>query len=245
MKYKDLTNQRFGRLIAKRRGENDKTGHTRWFCDCDCGSKDVLVYKDALLDGRQVSCGCFSKEQKSNIFSELNKKYNTYDLSGEYGIGYTNKGEEFWFNLEDYDKIKDYCWRKDVNGYIVTNDSINDKKILYLHRLVMDVDYNNKEADVDHIKHKLYDNRKSKLRTIEHYRNLQNRVKPSNNTSGVMGISWNKRKEQWEAYINIKGKRKNLGLYNNFDEAVKTRKRAEEKYFGEYSYDNSMKEGVV
>ena len=94
MKYKDLTNQRFGRLIAKRRGENDKTGHTRWFCDCDCGTKDVLVYKDALLDGRQVSCGCFSKEQKSKTFSELNRKYNTYDLSGDYGIGYTLKGEE-------------------------------------------------------------------------------------------------------------------------------------------------------
>lgn len=31
---------------------------------------------------------------------------NTYDLSGEYGIGYTTKGEEFWFDLEDYDKIK-------------------------------------------------------------------------------------------------------------------------------------------
>ena len=41
--------------------------------------------------------------------SETFKKYNTYDLSGEYGIGYTSKGEEFYFDLDDYDKIKDYC----------------------------------------------------------------------------------------------------------------------------------------
>ena len=28
-------------------------------------------------------------------FGGKNKKYNTYDLSGEYGIGYTSKGEKF------------------------------------------------------------------------------------------------------------------------------------------------------
>ena len=31
-----------------------------------------------------------------------------------------------------------------------------------------------------------------------------------------------------------------LGFYSDFDEAVKVRKEAEEKYFGKYSYDNSM-----
>ena len=27
------------------------------------------------------------------------KKYNNYDLTGEYGIGYTFKNEEFYFDL--------------------------------------------------------------------------------------------------------------------------------------------------
>ena len=34
-----------------------------------------------------------------NIYRDINgrfdKKYNKYDLSGEYGVGWTNKGEEF------------------------------------------------------------------------------------------------------------------------------------------------------
>lgn len=30
----------------------------------------------------------------------------------------------------------------------------------------------------------------------------------------------------------------------NFEDAVKARKEAEEKYFGEYSYENSMKEDI-
>ena len=49
------------------------------------------------------------------------KQYNNYDLSGEYGIGYLFNGEEFYFGLEDYDKIKNYCWYKDSGGYIRTN----------------------------------------------------------------------------------------------------------------------------
>lgn len=27
---------------------------------------------------------------------------NTYDLSGEYGIGYTSNGEQFYFDKEDF-----------------------------------------------------------------------------------------------------------------------------------------------
>lgn len=42
--------------------------------------------------------------------NHINKKYNAYDLTKDYGKGYTLDGVEFIFDLEDYDKIKDYCW---------------------------------------------------------------------------------------------------------------------------------------
>lgn len=35
-----------------------------------------------------------------------------------------------------------------------------------------------------------------------------------------------------------------LGRFDNFEDAVKVRKEAEEKYFGDWSYDNSMKEDL-
>lgn len=54
---------------------------------------------------------------------------------------------------------------------------------------------------------------------------------PSNNTSGVKGVSWSKSRQLWETYIQIHGKRINLGRYADFTEAVKVRKEAEEKYF--------------
>ena len=237
MKCKDLTNQRFGRLIAKRRGENDKTGHTRWFCDCDCGTKDVLVYKDALLDGRQVSCGCFSREQKSKTFSELNRKYNTYDLSGEYGVGYTSKGEEFYFDLEDYEKIKDYCWRIDKHGYVVTTKHNHNPSVFGMHNIVMNCF--SRENVVDHIYHKTNDNRKNNLRIVTNQQNGMNKKLPINNTSGYIGVTKNKNK--WIAQIKINGKNTRLGSYLTKNEAIQARKEAEIKYFGEYrNKDNEV-----
>ena len=52
-----------------------------------------------------------------------------------------------------------------------------------------------------------------------------------NNTSGVTGVEWRSSKNCWRATICFKGKRIYLGSYHNFDDAVKARKRAEEKLF--------------
>ena len=49
-----------------------------------------------------------------------------------------------------------------------------------------------------------------------------------NNTSGVPGVDWAKRKRRWRASICFKGKRYCLGSYEKFDDAVQARKRAEE-----------------
>ena len=63
----------------------------------------------------------------------------------------------------------------------------------------------------------------------------------SDNTSGVTGVSWDKSKNNWIAHIQSNNKSIYIGRYSDFDEAVKMRKEAEKIYFGEYSYDESMK----
>lgn len=57
----DLTNQKFHKLTVIRRGPNSKK-ITRWYCDCDCGSKDVLVSRSSLINGTTKSCGCLKRE---------------------------------------------------------------------------------------------------------------------------------------------------------------------------------------
>lgn len=238
-KFIDLTGKRFGKLqvigISGHKQYNNGRKRILWECICDCGKTKKVIGND-LTANRIKSCGCSKgngNNKGKNILSKSKKK-NTYDLSGEYGIGYTTNGEEFWFDLEDYDKIKDYYWTMN-DGYVV---AIRKYQYVWMHRLVMGVD--SKEKKVDHIKHVKYDNRKTELRIVDVSKNNMNREIRTDNTSGVTGVCWNKKYNKWMAYICTYGKRKTLGYYENKDDAILSRKQAEEKYFGEYSYDKSI-----
>lgn len=71
-------------------------------------------------------------------------------------------------------------------------------------------------------------NRRSKtVSTVEYLKKAVNHTFASN-TSGVRGISFNKQFQKWEAYITFRGKRKHLGRFVNFDDAVQARKQAEQ-----------------
>ena len=60
---------------------------------------------------------------------------------------------------------------------------------------------------------------------------LRTRTVRSNNTSGVPGVDWLAKKRRWRASICFKGKRRYLGSYERFEDAVKARKQAEEGLF--------------
>lgn len=167
--------------------------------------------------------------------NQNHKKYNKYDLSGEYGIGYTFKGEEFYFDLEDYEKIKKDCWHIDVNGYV-----INGKRKRF-HRIIMNL--NDSTVPIDHINHQKYDNRKLNLRIVSKSQNAMNQTITTTNTSGVTGVGWHKAKGKWRAYIKVNYKQIELGYYDNFEDAKQARLKAENERFGEYSYKNSIKIG--
>jgi len=47
-KYKDLTGQRFGSVVAVKRVENGKNGNARWNCKCDCGGERVFEGKELI-----------------------------------------------------------------------------------------------------------------------------------------------------------------------------------------------------
>lgn len=67
----DLSNQRFGRLIAIERHE--KRGNRWWWRTiCDCG-KETIVKSDNLREGVTKSCGCLHDEVSSVRLSQQNK----------------------------------------------------------------------------------------------------------------------------------------------------------------------------
>lgn len=169
------------------------------------------------------------------------QKYNTYDLSGEYGIGYTTSGDEFWFDKEDYEKIKEYCWYYSQRGYVIARD--NQKRVS-LHNIIMGITSDDLENGivVDHKNHPpanehKKDNRKSNLEIVTLSENMQNRHLNKNNTSGVSGVHWNKNECKWQARIGLHGKRIQLGYFTNKNDAIQARKNAEIKYYGDHRYD--------
>ena len=215
---------------------------SQWYCNCDCGTKNKIILGSALTSGNIRSCGCLHKEVASETAKTKishGKKYNEYDLSGTYGIGYDSNGNKFFFDLEDYDKIKDICWFKDSRGYFVGH-VLGENKQVRLHRLILGIqDIDDSLIVGDHIySDRKYDNRKQNLRITEQKHNTKNRIRPSNNTSGKTGVSWRKDINKWTAYIGINHKQIYLGSYNNIQEAIDVRINAEKKYFREYRVKN-------
>ena len=62
LQVKDLTGQRFGRLIALKPMEERKNGYIVWECRCDCGNTSQ-IRGSSLLSGAVLSCGCLRRER--------------------------------------------------------------------------------------------------------------------------------------------------------------------------------------
>lgn len=213
----------FGRLTVVKKAEskiNDKK-HSYWFCQCSCNNKElIIVSKDHLVSGHTKSCGCITKER----LHETYKKYNDYNTSGEYGIGYTFKGEEFYFDLDDYNLIKNYCWMIGQNGYVVSDD-------IYLHRIIFQT---KKDEVTDHINRNKLDNRKTNLRSTRQQNNTINKSLQKNNITGVAGVWWDEKTNNWRSYLTKSGKTY-CEHFDDFEDAVYNRLLMEVKYFGEFA----------
>lgn len=58
---RDLSGQRFGRLLALHSPARDRHHNRLWLCRCDCGT-EKLVKSGALTGGNTASCGCLHRE---------------------------------------------------------------------------------------------------------------------------------------------------------------------------------------
>ena len=55
---------------------------------------------------------------------------------------------------------------------------------------------------------------------------------------GYTGVYWNKANKKWCSNIRVNNKPIYLGSFDLIEDAVKSRKEAEQKYFGEFSPQN-------
>ena len=74
---KDLTGQRFGRLVAVRATDERRNNKVIWECKCDCGNV-VNVKSTLLTNGNTSSCGCLYKEKLKECWRK-----SVSDLTGQ------------------------------------------------------------------------------------------------------------------------------------------------------------------
>lgn len=60
-RFKDISNQRFGRWSVVSRANSSEKGRAMWVCKCDCGTVKEVMGK-TLWNNRSKSCGCYKLE---------------------------------------------------------------------------------------------------------------------------------------------------------------------------------------
>lgn len=86
------------------------------------------------------------------------------------------------------------------------------------------------DREIDHIDGDRGNNRPANLRLVSAQGNARNASISSANTSGVLGVDFNKKARKWRATIKVNYRKLFVGEFRLFDDAVAARKAAERKY---------------
>lgn len=84
------------------------------------------------------------------------------------------------------------------------------------------------DGEVDHENGNGLDNRWCNLRDATRTQNQQNTRRGVRNTSGFVGVGFDKKRQKWRVFANLNGK-EHGGRYNSYEEAVAARLRLNER----------------
>lgn len=189
---------------------------------------------DKSID-KSISIKHIKKPKYTKIINREKKK-NKYDLSGEFGVGLcANNNKPFIFDLEDYDKIKNYTWNESIDGYIYTN--LDDLTHINMSKIILGITDTEQVGIYIGGKNSRYDNRKSNLKIGDKCNRVWGKEMNSNNTSGVTGVCYDKTLDRWWALLTHNGIKERRSFKNKSD-AIKQRKTWEQVFYGEFARDN-------
>lgn len=237
-KFKDITGwvmKEHGVLeskltVIKPVGVNNQ-GNYMWECECSCDEHNHIISSGGrILSGHVLSCGCRRKE-KAIERGELSRKDNVYEINledenGLYGIGYTsNNSEPFYFDMVDYEVIKEYTWHDEIDhtGYHQLRTSSKPRN--RFHAVIGFKGY-------DHIDRNPLNNRRCNLRETNIYDNATNKGMLKNNTSGVKGVQ-KRENGNWRAILKYRKEKLLDKTFSNFEDAVRARLLAEKEHLGD------------
>lgn len=149
-------------------------------------------------------------------------------------------------DLDDYEIVRDfpYTWHaaydKWINGYYCAavtyfkdDKGKRHQSTVSLHSFLMGT-IGRKDIRADHINRNPLDNRRENLRVIDVAANAKNRKGPNkNNISGYRNVAFVDGK--WNVQLQIDGRNRVLGRFDNVGEAGEYADKMRRKYYGEYA----------
>lgn len=141
---------------------------------------------------------------------------------------------------EDFETVsrrKWYALKVKNTVYGCSRPSLGNRRYgsLLMHRFVMRINGLDKDGSIDHRNGNGLDNRKANLRIGTHSQNCQNQKLHCDSSTGVKGVTWDKRRNKFVAQIQVDGRHIFLGRFTQKQEAAEAYKVAALNLFGEYA----------
>lgn len=203
-KPRDLVGERFGKLTVLERYGQDVEKRVLWRCRCDCENQ-VLVSSADLLGGRVHDCGCMKKIDLTAKGRDLHGR-RFGKLTALEATSERRNGSVVWICQCD-------CGNQiQVPCNLLTSGNVKSCGCLKRdnQRALEGLNY------VD----------ETRIESIE------SRKLRKDNTSGHTGVQ--RFRNKWRACITFQKKTHYLGTFDHYEDAVKARTEAEEKYFGAF-----------
>lgn len=215
---KDLTNIRFGRLVALYPTEEKSVSGVVWHCKCDC-ENEIDVPSNRLSQKITRSCGCLLKETTAikgkNKAADLTKRkfgrltalYPTSKRDSSFIVWHCececgNEVDVSSRNLISENTISCGCYRVEL-GLEMVETFANYKKDAYIFDTRLDM--------------------------------IKSGRKPNKNSStGHIGVYKRKKDGKYIATIRFQKKKYSLGSFFEIKDAIEARKMAEDKLYGDF-----------
>jgi hypothetical protein len=157
----------------------------------------------------------------------------------EINTGYSKRQSvkfKMLYSKRDIDLVKNNSWfvTMDISGSARIVDRKHKQFTSYLFE-------DKKGYVVDHIDGDSLNNKRSNLRQITRQQNGLNKKTPTTNTSGHIGVRFDKKRDRWKALVSYEGKSYSKYLNNKHD-AIIWRYTKEKELFGEFMRDRNIEE---